>query len=135
MATSSKTSWRLEALKENALRSIEEQITAKREELDSYTDPEKYNERVRDWRAAQETKIAQVFHRLGDFDIGDYELSQFKLDPMPKEDPYQAGRARVELRDLENKRSQIIAKADSLVADEDGTISLTKTQLAEFFGL
>ena len=61
--------------------------------------------------------------------------TQFQLDPIPEVDKWERRDAGRMLRELESKRTQIEAKSAALVADEDGNIALTKTQLYEFFGL
>lgn len=135
MPSSSKVQFRLETLKEKALESIDFRIAQKKLEVDSFDDDEALAERVKEWRTRQEEKLSQLFRQLGEGGIDDYRLSRFKLDDLPTVDRWERSRAEKELRQLEATRSQIIAKGDSLVADEHGNVSLTSTQLEEFFGL
>lgn len=135
MATSSKVKFNLETLKEKALESIDARIASKKEEITSYEDPAQLAESVKQWRARQEQKLSDLFRQLGEGGIDDYKLSRFQLEPIPEADRWDRNRAMRELRALEATRTQIVAKAGSLVADEDGNISLTNTQMSEFFGL
>lgn len=133
MATSSKVLFRLETLKQKALESIDSRIDRKRLEVQSFEDDTALQQRVVEWRARQEEKVSELFRSLGDTD--NHRLANFKIDPIPEVDAYDLRRAERELENLESRRSQIWAKTESLVPDEDGNISLTKTQLTEFFGL
>jgi hypothetical protein len=67
--------------------------------------------------------------------IPDAELAAFKVQPIPEVDQWTRREAVRTVRDLEALRTQVLAKSEALVPNEDGTIALTKTQLAEFFGL
>jgi hypothetical protein len=125
----------LSTLKSNALRSIDERIARAQNEVDAHDDPEAVEALVAQWRADQEKRISDLFSRLGDGRLRDRELAEFRVAPVPDLNLRDRQRAEARLRDLQDTRSQIVAKADSLVADADGNISLTKTQLAEFFGL
>jgi len=127
--------YKLSELQENALDSIDERIAAKHLEVQAHKDPDQVRTEVAHWRADQEQKISELFRRLGGDDLENDELARFKIDPMPKADSYARDRAVRELRDLQGRRSQIAAKAASLVADKDGNIHLTKTQLKEIFDL
>lgn len=133
MATSSKVKFKLETLKEKAIESIDFRIAQQRLLVESFEDDEALEQRVVEWRARQEEKVSDLFRSLGDTD--NHKLSRFKIDPIPEIDKWKRGREERELQHLEDKRTQILAKSESLVADEEGNIALTKTQLAEFFGL
>lgn len=136
MATSSKVQFRLDTLREKALESIDHRIARKRLEVDSFEDDEALEQRVNEWRAKQEERISDLFRRLDDGrGIDNHSLSKWKIEPIPEIDRYERQRAERDLRSLESERLRILAKSESLVADEDGNISLTKTQLKEFFGL
>lgn len=135
MATSSKFVFELSELQKQAVSAIDERIELKQKELRTYEDPDEHDKVVRAWRERQEAKIATVFHRLGDFDIADEELAQFRLEPFPKQETYRHERAARELAILQARRSQMTAKTRSIKPSDDGTISLTKTQLKEFFDL
>jgi len=133
VATSSKVQFKLVTLREKALAAIDNEIEQKEQELASLESDEVLAEQLREWRAQQEAKLSELFSQLDSID--DYRLSRFKLDPIPKVDRYEVDRARTSLERARTKRDRIVAKSDSLVGDEAGNISLTKTQLAEFFGL
>lgn len=133
MATSSKVQFSLSKLREKALQSIDYRIQQKELEVASYDSDEALTERITEWRARQEEKLSDLFQQLDTVD--NHKLSLFKLDSIPKVDLYDRSRAGRELERLRSKRSQIAAKSESLVGDENGNISLTKTQLEEFFGL
>lgn len=135
MASSSKVMFKLETLREKALESIDFRIAQKQLEVSSFEDEAALTQRIKDWRARQETRIAELFSQLGEGGIGDHQLAKWKIQPIPETDRYERDRAERDLRNLEATRSRIVAKSESLVADEDGNISLTKTQLNEFFGL
>lgn len=135
MATSSKVKFNLETLKVKSLESIDFRIAQAEKEVESHEDPEVLEERVVQWRADQEKRISDVFSRLGDGRLRDRELAEFRVQPMPEVSNRERWRAESRLRELQSTRSQIVAKAGSLVADSEGNISLTKTQLSEFFGL
>lgn len=133
MATSSKVVFNLETLKEKALESINQRITNAQLEVDSYEDDAEFAERVAEWRARQEARLSEIFRQLDTID--NVSLANFRLEEAPEIDKWGKARAVSKVRELENLRTQIIAKSDSLVPDADGNISLTKTQLSEFFGL
>lgn len=135
MAVSSKVLFRLETLKEKALEAIDLQIAQKTLEVDSFEDEDALEERVKEWRTKQEERISDLFRQLGEGGIDNYRLARFKMDDLPKFDRYDRERAMRELRSLEAKRSEISAKASSLVPDEGGNISLTSTQMHQFFSL
>lgn len=136
MATSSKVQFRLETLKEKALESIDFRIAQQRLLVESFDDDAALEQRIAEWRARQEERISDLFRRLSDDrGLDNHSLSKFKIDPIPEVDRWERQRAERDLASLENKRTQILAKSESLVADEDGNIALTKTQLNEFFGL
>lgn len=135
MATSSKVKFNLETLKKKSLESIDFRISQAEKEVESHEDPAVLEERIVQWRADQEKRISDVFSRLGDGRLRDRELAEFRVQPMPEVSNRERWRAESRLRELQSTRSQIVAKADSLVGDDQGNISLTKTQLAEFFGL
>jgi RNA processing factor Prp31 len=133
VATSTKVLFKLSSLREKALTAINERIDNAEEELERLNRDDTLAELRRDWRQKQQIRIDDLFSRLDE--ISDEELSRFRLDELPKIDQWAKGKARQRVNGLRATRDQIIAKADSLVSDEDGNIGLTKTQLAEFFGL
>lgn len=135
MATSSKVQFRLQTLKEKALESIDFRIQQAEQEVASHEDPAVLEERIDQWRKDQEARVSDLFRQLGEGGIKDRQLAEFKIHPMPEISTRDRYRAEDALNRLRSTRSQIVAKAESLVPDEQGNISLTKTQLQEFFGL
>jgi hypothetical protein len=135
MATSSKVVFKLGTLREKALESIDFRIAQQQEEVNLFLSQGELQDLVAQWRADQEAKISEVFSQLGGDDLSNEDLARFRLDDFPKVDVHELRRAEYRLKELRALRSQIEAKSESLVGDEDGNISLTKTQLAEFFGL
>lgn len=135
MASSTKVHFNLEKLREKALESIDFRISSKRLEVESHEDEAALAQRIATWRQEQEERLVGVTKLLANGDIDNHRLSRFKLDPIPTVDGYDRSRAERELRSLEATRTQILAKGSSLVADVDGNVSLTSTQLSEFFGL
>jgi hypothetical protein len=135
MATSSKVKFNLETLRRKALESLDVRIAQAQTEVDSYFDDAAMEQRLVEWRSRQERKISVIFSQLGEGQVDDYRLAQFALDPIPSVDRYARRDAEQRLAHLKGKRSQVVAKAESIVPDEDGSVSLTKTQLTEFFGL
>jgi hypothetical protein len=135
MATSSKVRFNLETLREKAMESLDLRIAQAQTEVDSYSDDAAMEERLVAWRAKQEQKISVIFSQLGEGGVDDYRLAQFALDQIPSVDRYARRDSEQRLARLIAKRSQVAAKVTSLIPDEDGGIALTKTQLADFFGL
>jgi hypothetical protein len=136
MATSSKVQFRLDTLKAKAIESIDFRIAQQRLLVESFDDDAALEQRIVDWRARQEERISDLFRRLSDdTGIDNHSLSKWKIEPIPEVDRWERQRAERDLQSLENKRTQILAKSESLVADAEGNIALTKTQLSEFFGL
>lgn len=135
MATSSKVKFNLETLRAKAMESISFRLDQKTQELLSYDDDTVLEERISDWRQRQEARISDLFTKLGEGGIGDSQLAKWEIESIPSRDRYERQKIERELRSLEAERSRIEAKSGALVADEDGSISLTTTQLAEFFGL
>lgn len=136
MATSTKVQFRLEELRGAALEAIDERIKQAEFDLEEFDSHDIMTARIAEWREAQEARVADLFRRLGGKDIPDEELARFRVQDMPTNDTWvDRNRAKHHLRKLQAIRSQISAKAGSLVADKDGNVSLTSTQLEEFFGL
>lgn len=133
MASSSKVQFNLETLKAEALKSLDERIERKSNRLASFSDDVALEAEVAEWRAAQEARLSDLFRSLETID--NHALSKFKIEPIPERDDYDYRRVARELEELHRLRSQVVAKSNSLVADSEGNVSLTKTQLSEFFGL
>lgn len=135
MATSSKVQFNLETLKAKARESIDVRIEQAQLHVDSFDDDAAFSQRVAAWRARQEERVSELFRSLGEGGVADATLAKWKVEQMPEVNIYDRRKAENDLQRLIGIRSQIVAKSDSLVADEQGNISLTKTQLQEFFGL
>ena len=135
MATSSKVQFNLETLTGKAFASIDQRISQTEAMIASEGDDDEYAARIKEWRTRQESRISDLFRRLGDSDIGDAELAKWEVEEFPRRDDYEMRRLRRDLASLKVTRSKMEAKVGSLVPDEKGNISLTKTQLADFFGL
>lgn len=135
MATSSKVQFNLEALRAKAMESINFRIDAKTQELLSYDDETVLIERINEWRGRQIDRMRSLIAGFETGEIGDSQLAKFELEAIPSVDKYERRKLQRELTELEADRSRIEAKSGSLVADDKGNISLTTTQLQEFFGL
>lgn len=137
MATSSKVRFDLETLVDKALESIDLRIQQAQLEVDSHLDPTALAQRVADWRERQITKVRLLCQQLEEDEgqVDNHRLSKFSLDEMPESSTYQRRDAQRTLDRLVSTRSQIVAKVSALKPDEDGAISLTKTQLQDIFGL
>ena len=135
MASSSKVMFKLETLREKAIESINLRIAQQQLEVDSFDDDDALAQRIDAWRVRQHDKLREAVRRIDADDMDDHRLSKFSLDSIPEVDRWDRSRAQQKLRELESRKSQILAKSESLVPDEDGNISLTKLQLQEFFGL
>lgn len=133
MASSSKVQFHLDTLRQKALESIDERIRNTRDRLAGIQDKEALLRAREGWRRQQEAKVSALMRSLEE--ITDYDLSKFKIDPIPDISDYEHREAQRLLDSLLARRSKIVAKMDSLVADAQGNISLTKTQLEEFFAL
>lgn len=136
MATSTKVQFALRTLQEKAIENINFQIAQAELKCAAFDDEETLAQKVAEWRAYAEAAISNVFHKLGgENPISDGDLSSFKLKSMPKVDYYDKREAQRRVEDLRVRRNKIEAKSQALVPDADGNVSLTKTQLADFFGL
>lgn len=133
MATSSKVQFKLDVLRQKSLEAIDERIAQKQAELDELGSPEAESERLKQWRANQETRIIQLHAQLGSID--NVSLSRFNIEDLPDSNSWERSRLERELSRMKSDRARIIAKSESLVPDEEGNVSLTKTQLKEFFEL
>lgn len=137
MATSSKVRFDLDTLRGKALESIDLRIAQAQVEVDSYVDEGALAVRVADWRERQISKVLGLAAQLSEDEgsVDNHRLSKFAMDPIPDVSRYDRRDAQNALDRLLAKRSQIEAKATSIKPDADGTVSLTKTQLTDFFGL
>lgn len=137
MATSTKVMFKLGTLREKALESIDHRIAVARLEVESFEDDEALEQRRRNWYKECVEIIDKLHGKLHDPEtgVGNLELSKFRLPEIPDVDKWERRDAERKLRELEAKKTKILAKSEALVGDEDGNISLTKTQLDEFFGL
>lgn len=136
MASSSKVMFKLETLKKQAIKSIDERIRQTEQEVASYSDDEQLRLRIAEWRTRQEKRVADLHKRLRQSgSIGDHELARWSIEEIPSVDRWDRQRAERNLRELQSRKTQILAKGESLVPDAEGNVSLTKTQLSEFFSL
>lgn len=145
MATSSKVMFNLSNLQAKAVEAIDLKIAMARLEVESAESTEAFEKRIKHWREDTINQIVGMADRLrgdgaeiGGEPVGDYALSKFRnktLKPMPEHNRYELRDAERTLSRLEQKKIDITAKSASLVPDEKGNISLTVTQLSEFFGL
>jgi hypothetical protein len=137
MATSTKVRFKLDVLTQKALEAADNRIALVREELDALGDPSTLTQTLVAWRTSQKERIEDLLAQLEEGTISNRELSAWRIQtiPTPDSSATERGRANHSLRTLQAQRADIEAKAGSLVADEDGSVALTKTQLEEFFGL
>lgn len=126
-----KVSFDLASLKARALEAIDFRISQKLAEIDALDDDRTLEQQVDAWRSRIAEQVTAMYTRLP----SDEALAVFTFDKIPQKDAPLLARCTRELRALEAERTRIEAKSGSLVADADGTISLTKSQLSEFFGL
>lgn len=131
--SSTKVRFSLESLKDRALSAIEERITAAEERASEANDRNKIRQAQLLWRERQEARLRETVEMLNE--TSDEDLVGFKVEPYPKFDEYEGKRALRDLDRLYEERNSIIAKAESLITDAEGNVSLTTTQLRDFFGL
>lgn len=136
MATSSKVKFDLNQLLGRAIETIDLRIQQAEDKVASHGDEQAFAVRMSEWRKRQEEKIRHLVSQMDNGEVDDYRLSSFALDDAPRRfDKYDKRRDQDRLDHLCTRREQIRAKAGSLVPEDDGSISLTKTQLREFFDL
>lgn len=135
MATSSKVQFSLAKLKEEALKSIDFRIAQLQERVDSYDSDAEYQRQIDAWRDDQIKTLQSLCEKVNDGTVTDIELEGVKLRPKPTRDRYQHDKNAAMLAAQRALRSRVVAKAESLVPDEDGNLALTKTQLQEFFDI
>lgn len=133
MSSTSKVVFKLETLKAQALIAIEDRISAAEIKVSETSDRSKIRQAQLLWRERQEVLLREILDVFED--MADEDLVDFKLEPYPQFDEFMARRVKTELAVIQRERASIIAKAESLVPDSDGNISLTKNQLKDFFGL
>lgn len=132
-----KVKFKLQDLQAKALESIDARLENAGRHFMQLTDRTKFEEDSAEWRRKAEDQIVNLAHRISTGEtMSDIDLSRAALLPSrPQHDEYAVNRARKAIENLEAERTKIVAKSESLVPDEDGNISLTKSQLADFFGL
>lgn len=135
MATSSKVKFNLEILTAKALEAIETRIAHAQADFDAFEDQQAVEDRLAAWRSAQRERVEDLLKQITAGTISDRDLMVWKVQPAPDASTSDRTRALNTLRAFQAQRDEVAAKAGSLVADEDGSIALTKTQLEEFFGL
>lgn len=135
MATSSRATFSLEKLKAEALHVLDVRLEQARNHLASFEDDDMWESLLSEWRARQIEKVVNLYTDIMASNYTDHRLSEFKLESLPKRDSWDRRDAQRDVEILVAKRASVEAKANSLASDPDGNISLTKTQLREFFGL
>lgn len=132
-----KVKFKLEDLKAKALESLDTRIEAAGRTYAQMLDDTAHNLEREDWRRKAEAQVIHLAHRLTtEQGITDADLARAAILPnRPQRDEHAIVRARKALEALEAERTKVVAKSESLVPDEQGNISLTKTQLADFFSL
>ncbi len=134
MATSSKLQFQLSQLVENALAYHDRQIAELEADREKMADQGEFEARVAEWREEQKKRVRKLYRSLAS--VNDYVLAQFEIESMPswssrwdqRENARQIERAK-------DRRERVLIKAKALVPDADGNVSLTKTQMDDFFGL
>lgn len=129
MATTSRIKFNLAALMEESKKLLSNEIQALESELAQ--SPE---EVLKEWRAQQTARLDEFHAAVHDGGVRDYALGTFSMEPAPRSD-WRRNELRDRLFRTKSRLAAMSARAQSLVADEDGNVSLTKTQLREFFGL
>ena len=131
MATSSKVKFKLESLRDKAVASIDARLVRKQKELEEFDESDALQEKVSAWRDRQNERLRELL----DADVDNQTLSTFRIEPIPATPTWGRSHVEREIKNLIATRDRVIAKSESLVPDADGNISLTKTQLKEFFEL
>lgn len=135
MPSSAKVQFNLEELKVRALESIDERIAAKGRELEAQNDDTALQADIADWREKEEARLRQLVSDMDQGEVDNHRLVSYSVRPIPKRDSWERSRLQTELSQLEATKSKMLAKTGSLVPDENGNVSLTSTQLKDFFGL
>lgn len=136
MAGQSKVRFKLEDLKSKALDAIDAQIEQAGRDLEYLLDDDALQRDRDQWRNDVIEKVAGLYNDLqGDLEDRDLKFRLTSFPTYPVRDEYTVLRAQKRLKLLEEQRNKVVAKAESLVPDADGNISLTKTALADYFGL
>ena len=133
MAT--KVKFTLADLQARAVQVLDGRISDVQDRLAAQTDTSALEAKVAKWEAQQRARLVQL---AKDMELGLVtrdQLATFRLDPRPQRDAYTQRDAERELRTLTSDREKVLAKSSALVPDADGSISLTQTQLSDFFGL
>lgn len=131
MATSSKVRFRLADLQAKAVEAADERVVRIVDHLERLREDQEA-QRVQ-WRIRAEAAVLELSGILAA--TSDEDLAKFRVPPRSSTVDHDIDvTARALSRALFDHDSTQ-AKAAALVADEDGTIALTKNQLAEFFGL
>lgn len=113
--------------------SAEKRLRALIEEVES----ENHAAAMQAWREkcmAAITRLAKQWEDNPD-SITNYELNQFQLPKPPDRmtDKYEVRQSRYELENIASRKSRALALVDSMVADEEGNISLLKSQTDQLF--
>lgn len=135
MASNTKVRYHKDTLRTEALARAEDRVREAEEYLRNLTDPEILEQRIAEWREKEESRVANLFRRLGGADLTDDELASFKIGHKPFLDSFEVTSARRNVNVARRERDGIAARIDSLVTEEDGTVSLTRAQVRDHFGL
>jgi hypothetical protein len=129
----SKTLFNLAELKHKSLSAVENQIEEIRTYLAETYSPENQAMEEAEWRKRQEKRLSDLFKSLDK--IPNSQLASFRLEPLPSDSEYEIRDLKRKLWDLEYRKKRILARADSIVPDNNGHVYLTPTQLKNFFDL
>lgn len=133
MSNTSKVVFKLDVLKQRAVEAVDEKIEHAKIQYDLVSDKSTIRVAQATWRERQDSAARDLAANLDN--LADKDLIDFRFEPYPEFDEFQAKRAARVLDLLVEQRASVIAKAESLVPDADGNIALTQTQLKNFFGL
>lgn len=135
MATSSKVRFRLDTLSVEATKSLDDRIARAEQRVAAQHDPEALAHEMNAWFDAESKRVTELARHIGAGSATPSMLSQFEVSACPTVNRYEAREARANLDRLLSKRSKMLAKTAALVPDEEGCVTLTRTQLADFFDL
>lgn len=135
MASNTKVKYHKEALRKEALEKADLRVQEAEEYLRELSDKDALVERVKAWREKEEARVANLFRRLGGEDLTDEELASFTVSHKPSIDGFSMVSARRHVNNARRDRDGIAARVEALATDEDGTVSLTRAQVRDHFGL
>lgn len=133
MATSAKIRFHLATLQEQALKIADHKVALAQAAYSRVGSEADFERRLDEWEADIRAFVRRLARNLPKMSRA--ELADVKVPKKPEERSWDRREKRRELESAQMLRQTILTKANALVADEDGTISLTPNQLSEFFGL